>query len=128
MMKKLFLLLLSITVLSSVKASMILIPMDLRQEDHLKAYGVAYWMLTKGVKVDWMLNYKGGSFAFPYVATAENECVVRGVTYDIVPDAQYNAILSQIADPEVNQDVIKLEKAPKVAVYSPKTSNPGMMQ
>jgi hypothetical protein len=105
-------------------ASVILIPMDTKQADHLKAYGAAYWVLTKGLKVDWMLNYRGGSFSFPYFAEGENECVVRGVSYEVVPDAQYTAILSQIADPEVNQDVIKLEKAPKVAVYSPKNKQP----
>ena len=105
-------------------ASVILIPMDTKQADHLKAYGVAYWVLGKGLKVDWMLNYRGGSFSFPYFAEGENECVVRGVSYEVVPDAQYTSILSQIADPEVNQDVIKLEKAPKIAVYSPKNKQP----
>lgn len=105
-------------------ASVILIPMDTKQADHLKAYGVAYWVLGKGLKVDWMLNYRGGSFSFPYFAEGENECVVRGVSYEVVPDAQYTSILSQLADPEVNQDVIKLEKAPKIAVYSPKNKQP----
>src|SRR4030095_6029905 len=120
-MKKLILFFVLVISVYSAKASMILIPMDLKQENHLKAYGIAYWVLTKGEKVDWMLNYRGGSFAFPYFAEAENECVVRGVTYEMVPDAQYTSILSQISNPEVNQDIVKLEKAPKVAVYSPKT-------
>src|SRR6185436_2748074 len=105
-------------------ASMILIPMDTKQTDHLKAYGIAYWTIAKGVKVDWLLNYRGGSFGIPYFAAGENECVVRGVSYEIVPDVQYNSILSGIANPEVNQDVVKLEKAPKVAVYSPKNKRP----
>lgn len=103
---------------------MVLIPMDPKQTDHLKAYGVAYWILTKGVKVDWMLNYRGGSFAFPYFTEGENECVVRGVSYEIVPDVQYNSILAGIANPEVNEDIVKLEKAPKIAVYSPKNKRP----
>jgi hypothetical protein len=123
-MKKLFVFLAFVTSFSVANASMIMIPMDLKQTDHLKAYGVAYWILTKGQKVDWMLNYRGGSFAFPYFAEAENECVVRGVAYEVVPDVQYNTILSQIADPEVNEDIVKLEKAPKIAVYSPKTKEP----
>ncbi|MBX7142349.1 MAG: hypothetical protein K1X63_14830 [Chitinophagales bacterium] len=120
----LLLTLLTLTGISRSMASVILIPMDTKQSDHLKAYGVAYWVLGKGLKVDWMLNYRGGSFSFPYFAEGENECVVRGVSYEVVPDAQYTSILSQLADPEVNQDVIKLEKAPKIAVYSPKNKQP----
>src|SRR5580765_1495499 len=123
-MKKIVLSFAVLILVSSVKASMIMMPMDIKQENHLKAYGIAYWVLTKGQKIDWMLNYRGGSFAFPYFAEAENECVVRGVTYEIVPDVQYNSILAQIADPEVNEDIVKLEKAPKVAVYSPKNKEP----
>ncbi len=123
-MKNLILFIVVFILLSSAKASMIMIPMDLKQENHLKAYGVAYWMLNKGQKVDWMLNYRGGSFAFSYFAEGENECVVRGVTYEVVPDAQYNSILAEIAGPEVNEDIVKLEKAPKVAVYSPQTKEP----
>src|SRR6476469_9469879 len=123
-MKKLVLFLSVLILVSSAKASMIMMPMVIKQENHLKAYGIAYWVLTKGQKIDWMLNDRGGSFAFPYFAEAENECVVRGVTYELVPDAQYNSILSQIASPEVNQDIVKLEKAPKVAVYSPKNKEP----
>ena len=105
-------------------ASTILIPMDTKQTDHLKAYGVAYWVLLKGLKVDWMLNYRGGSFGFPYFAEAENECVVRGVSYQVVPDGQYNSILTDISNPEVNMDIVKLEKAPRMAVYSPKNKQP----
>src|SRR5437762_3357458 len=123
-MKKFFLLVIFSLSLQASFASMILIPMDLKQADHLKAYGIAYWVLTQGVKVDWMLNYRGGSFAIPYFSEAENECVVRNVTYEIVPDAQYNTILTEIADPEVNEDIVKLEKAPKIAVYSPKNKRP----
>ncbi|MCS6991857.1 MAG: hypothetical protein NZL95_08345 [Chitinophagales bacterium] len=108
----------------SSQAAVILLPMDLSQTDHLKAYGVAYWVLTQGYKVDWMLNYRGGSFSFPWFAAGENECLVRGVAYEIVPDVQYQAILQQIANPEVNQDVVRLEKAPRVAVYSPKNKQP----
>ena len=106
------------------RASYILIPMDMEQHNHLKAYGIAYWVLENGVAVDWLLNYRGGSFAIKYVKNAESECVIRGVSYDIVPDAAYAKILTDIANPEANMDLVKLEEAPKVAVYSPKSKQP----
>ena len=108
----------------STKASMLLIPMDLKQTDHLKAYGIAYWALQRDVTVDWLLNYRGGSFAVPYTDAIKSECTVRGVTAEVIPDALYSNILSEIADPEANMDIVKLEKAPKVAVYSPKNKLP----
>ncbi|MCY7411145.1 MAG: hypothetical protein LH473_12805 [Chitinophagales bacterium] len=123
-MKRILLFISLTLIINASFASMILIPMDTKQADHLKAYGVAYWCLTKNVKVDWMLNYRGGSFAVPYFTAGENECVVRGVSYEIVPDVQYNSILTEIANPEVNEDIVKLEKAPKIAVYSPKNKMP----
>ncbi|GDX51341.1 hypothetical protein LBMAG27_03880 [Bacteroidota bacterium] len=103
---------------------MILIPMDLKQAQHLKAYGIAYWVLKHDITVDWMLNYRGGSFAFPYTKIFEDECVVRGVNYEVVPEAKYQSIMAEIANPEVNEDIVKLEKAPKIAVYSPKNKLP----
>ena len=108
----------------SASASYILIPMDETQKNHLKAYGIAYWVLNNGIQADWMLNYRGGSFCFKHLAPLEKECMVRGVSYEIIADGQYNQILNQIANPEVNMDVVKLEKAPKVAVYSPKSKAP----
>ena len=98
--------------------------MDESQKDHLKSYGLAYWALQKQVEVDWLLNYRGGSFSFAHNAQIENEMVVRGISYQVVSDAQYNQILAQIAAPESNMDVMKLEKVPKIAVYSPKTKQP----
>ncbi len=109
---------------SSVRAAYLLIPMDDTQKNHLKAYGIAYWVLQKEEEVDWLLNYRGGSFATPYNKTVEDECTVRGVSYTILADAQYTAILQDIEQPEVNMDVVKLHKAPKVAVYSPKNKQP----
>lgn len=106
------------------RASELLIPMDLSQTNHLKAYGIAYWVFGQNLKVDWLLNYRGGSFAVPYVPAIETECKVRGVSYEVIADGQYSAILSEIADPEKNMDVMKLEKAPKIAVYTPKTKLP----
>ncbi|GAB3294383.1 asparagine synthetase B [Hymenobacter tenuis] len=105
-------------------ANHILIPMDETQKEHLKAYGVAYWLLGKQVEVDWLLNYRGGSFACEVAAGAENELAVRGVSYQIISEAQYTGILSEIADPNANMDVMKLEKVPKIAVYTPKGKQP----
>ena len=104
---------------SQIMAAYILIPMDDAQKNHLKAYGIAYWVLQAEVEVDWLLNYRGGSFMCKYAEPIENELRIRGVSYDIIADAQSTAILQEIADPEVNMDVAKLEKVPKIAVYSP---------
>ncbi|MFN8285737.1 MAG: hypothetical protein U0V74_03235 [Chitinophagales bacterium] len=98
--------------------------MDLAQANHLKSYGVAFWLLKQGVAVDWLLNYRGGSFAAPYNEKIESECKIRGVSYEVIADGQYTSILTEIADPEQNMDVMKMEKAPRVAVYSPKTKQP----
>jgi len=98
--------------------------MDKVQKDHLKAYGIAYWILTLDGEVDWLLNYRGGSFMFKYEQKFENELLVRGISYDVISDAQANNILNEIASPDLNMDVVKLEKAPKIAVYSPKTKLP----
>lgn len=89
------------------------------QKNHLKAYGVAYMVLTKSQKVDWLLNYKGGSFVFDYSTEVENECKIRDVSYDVIPEAKYTGILDEISDPDVNMDLVRLEKAPKIAVYTP---------
>jgi len=104
----------------SAKASYILLPMDYEtQRDHLKAYGITYWVIDSGEEAYWLLNYKGGSFAFQHNDIFERECKVRGVTYKVISNAQFAQIRSEIADPEVNQEVIKLEQAPKIAVYTP---------
>jgi hypothetical protein len=104
----------------SAKASYLLIPMSPDdQKNHLKAYGITYWTLAKGIEAYWLLNYKGGSFAIPYHKNFENECKIRGVSYEVITDAKFLNIREQIANPETNQEVIKLEKAPKIAVYSP---------
>lgn len=107
-----------------LNAAYMLIPMDGKQADHLKAYGIAYWILEKEVPVDWLLNYRGGSFAFKYHQTFELECKLRGVGYEVVPDDRMSKILTEIAHPEANMDAIRLEKPPKVAVYSPKSKLP----
>ena len=101
------------------RAASILIPMDEDQKNHLKAYGIAYWTLKNGIEADWLLNYRGGSFAFQHLQTFEKECRTRDVSFEIISDVQFNHIIGQIADPEINQDAIKLEVPPKIAVYTP---------
>jgi hypothetical protein len=98
--------------------------MDESQRNHLKAYGIAYWTLKNEVEVQWLLNYRGGSFLIKNLKPIENECNIRGVSYEIIADAQAQKILTEIADPEVNMESVKLEKAPKIAVYSPKNKLP----
>lgn len=105
-------------------AAKILIPMDKSQANHLKAYGLVYWVLEQGATVDWLLNYRGGSFMLDRLGPVEQECTVRGVSFNVIADAQADAILTQIADPEVNMEMVKLEKAPKIAVYAPPTFQP----
>lgn len=108
-----------------LQAAKILIPMDdVSQKNHLKAYGMAYFVLTKNQKIDWLLNYKGGSFVFDHYLELENECKIRDVSYDVIPDAKYTAILTEIADPDANMDIVQLEKAPKIAVYTPDSKLP----
>jgi len=113
-----------LTVSSAVRANHILIPMDESQSNHLKAYGIAYWILRSETEVDWLLNYRGGSFMCQYIPAIQNELMIRGVSYQVISDAQANQILSEIASPALNYDVMKLEKYPKIAVYSPKTAQP----
>ena len=105
-------------------ASKIIIPMDESQSNHLKAYGIAYWILQNDIEVKWLLNYRGGSFLIDRYKTIEEECVIRGVSYEVIADVQASNIISEISHPEVNQEVVKLEKAPKIAVYSPKSKRP----
>ena len=98
--------------------------MDESQSNHLKAYGVAFWSLENDVVIEWLLNYRGGSFLFPHLRSIEEELLVRGVKYEILADGQINSIRNQIAHPEVNMEIVQLEKAPKIAVYTPNTSQP----
>jgi hypothetical protein len=105
-------------------AASMLIYMDSSQKDHLKAYGIAYWTLERGVEVKWLLNYRGGSFMIPQVEEIENECLVRGVSYEIIADAQANLIVEEISSPSQNMDVVLMQKAPKIAVYTPPNKQP----
>ena len=107
-----------------VRASYILIPMDQSQQNHLKAYGIAYWILKNDIEVEWLLNYRGGSFMIKQLPAIEKECQIRGVSFNVIADVQAASILDEMSPPEVNMDVVKLEKAPKMAVYSPKGKLP----
>ncbi|MCL6267858.1 asparagine synthetase B [Flagellimonas sp. 2012CJ39-3] len=109
----------------SITASVILIPMDAdSQENHLKAYGITYWVLTKQQKVHWLLNYRGGSFLLPDGEVIRKECQIRGVSFEILSDAEAESVLEGISSPSQNQEAVILEKAPKIAVYSPKGNHP----
>jgi len=98
--------------------------MDESQKNHLKAYGITYWILQNQIEAWWLLNYRGGSFLMPFAKEIESECNIRGVSYEIIADAQKNAIFNEISQPDVNMDAVKLEKAPKIAVYSPPNKLP----
>lgn len=107
------------------QASQLLIPMDAsNQKNHLKAYGLAYWVLDQQINIYWLLNYKGGSFLIPHSSETEKECIIRGISYQVIGDGEANSILSKIASPSENMEAVKLEVAPKIAVYSPKTALP----
>ncbi len=108
-----------------MSASFLLIPMDdTSQKNHLKAYGITYYSLQKGQKVKWLLNYRGGSFLLEDTKDFRNECTIRGVSFEIISDTEAIKILEEIASPSQNKEAVILEKAPKIAVYSPKGKLP----
>ncbi len=124
-MKNIFLCLIFSLISLCTWGNKIIIPMDENsQKNHLKAYGIAYWVLQNDIEVEWLLNYRGGSFMISHYQTIEEECIIRGVSYEIIADVQASQIKMEIADPEVNQEVVKLQKAPKIAVYTPDGKQP----
>jgi hypothetical protein len=109
----------------SLRASFILLPMDeTTQKNHLKAYGITYWALDKHYKASWLLNYRGGSFLLPDVPEIRKECQIRGVSFEILTDGEEESILADISSPSQNMETVVLEKAPKIAVYSPPGKQP----
>ena len=109
----------------AAKASFILLPMDdVSQKNHLKAYGITFWCLEKEYKASWLLNYRGGSFLLPDAPEIRKECQVRGVSFEVLSDNDANQILNEIASPSQNMETVVLEKAPKIAVYTPKGKQP----
>ena len=122
--KVLLIALLSVISFSS-KAYYLLLPMDAEnQNNHLKAYGIAYWVLEEEVEIEWLLNYRGGSFLIPFHESIKNECQVRNVSFEVISDASALQIRKDISSPAVNMEVVKLQEAPKIAVYSPKGNQP----
>lgn len=106
-------------------ANRLLIPMDVSQKNHLKAYGVAFWVLKAyNTELDWLLNYRGGSFMVTYTQKFATEMTIRGVSFEVISEGQASQILSEIAAPDANMDAVKLQKAPRIAVYSPKSKQP----
>ena len=121
--KSLYILLIFISF--SAKASFILLPMDeTTQQNHLKAYGITYWCLDKNYKASWLLNYRGGSFLLPDAEEIRKECKIRGVSFEILSDSEEARILDEISSPSQNMETVVLEKAPKIAVYTPKGKQP----
>ncbi|WP_299665302.1 asparagine synthetase B [uncultured Polaribacter sp.] len=124
-MKKLLTIVTFLFISNSIWASFIYVPMSNdNQKNHLKAYGIVYFSLEAGLKSKWLLNYDGGAFLIENNRIVENECKIRGVSYQIISDAKSQLILQEIAAPSSNQDAVTLEKAPKIAVYSPKDKMP----
>ncbi len=121
---KLSILILILLISTTARSAYILIPMDESQKNHLKAYGIAYWVLDQGVEIEWLLNYRGGSYLMRYAGSIEDECTIRGVTSQVITDVQANSIRQQILQPDINMDIIELQKPPRIAVYSPKNKQP----
>ncbi|AUC81982.1 asparagine synthetase B [Lacinutrix sp. Bg11-31] len=94
------------------------------QENHLKAYGITYWTLAKDIKVKWLLNYRGGSFLLPDTDEIRKECKIRGVSFEVLSNDNAESILKDISSPSKNMEAVVLEKAPKIAVYTPKGKLP----
>jgi len=124
MKRYIYLLTISIFISLVAKSNYLLVPMDDSQSNHLKAYGLTYWVLQNDVESWWLLNYRGGSFLFKNNVNIEREAILRDVSYEIIAVAQKNKIINEISSPSVNMDAIKLETSPKIAVYSPPTAMP----
>ena len=105
-------------------ASYILIPMDTYQSNHLKSYGIAYWILNQNQNIKWLLNYRGGAFLVPNSEKISRECQLRRVSYEVITDSKVIEILNKVNSPSQNMEAVVLEKAPKIAVYSPSGKQP----
>lgn len=124
-MKLRFVLLLLLCACMKLHAGYLLIPMGPDdQAQHLKAYGITYWVLAQDVKTQWLLNYRGGAFLMPDFEALRRECRIRGVDFELISDQQANQILNAISSPSQNMEAVLLEKAPKVAVYAPEGMQP----
>ena len=99
-----------------------MIPMDQAQNDHLKAYGIAYYSLTKGINVEWLLNYRGGAFLFDENQLIISECKIRGISFEKINTSDLVRLYSVID--QNNMDIVLLEKNPKIAIYTPPNKQP----
>ena len=109
-------------IISYITAQKIIIPMDQSQNDHLKAYGIAYFTLTKNTNVEWLLNYRGGSFLIDAHQNIQTECRVRGVSFEIIDASELVNIYSLVD--QQNMDIVLLEKKPEIAIYTPPNKQP----
>jgi len=100
----------------------LLVPMDLTQNDHLKSYGIAFFALKNNINVEWLLNYRGGSFLIDARESIITECKLRGVTFSLITAEILLSIYSEVD--QNNMDIVLLEKAPKIAIYSPENKQP----
>ena len=123
-MTRIFSLILFVSLLFDGQSTKILIQMDDSQKNHLKAYGIAYWAIDNEITIEWLLNYRGGSFLLPNLKSIEEEIIIRGISYEIKTEGQVSQIKREIGNPEINMEVIQLEKAPKIAVYTPPNKQP----
>ncbi len=124
-LRKIILLITVLLFTTQTFASYILIPMDAEtQDNHLKAYGITYWTLKQNLKVKWLLNYRGGSFLLPDNEAIQRECKIRGVSFEVLSNSKAEGILEEISSPSKNMEAVVLEKAPKIAVYTPKGKLP----
>jgi hypothetical protein len=121
MMKSIFKVLSSIILISIqlLAQGKILIPMDLAQTDHLKAYGITFNALVDGLKADWLLNYRGGSFMIDYSEKVVSQCLLKDVLFQQISLNQASQIYAEVQSEDNNMDVVRLEKAPRIAVYVP---------
>ena len=123
-MSRLVVILLLFGVSSPAWAQDLLIPMDEVQTDHLKAYGVVYWAIERGVEVDWLLNYRGGSFLASASPALEQELNIRGVRFETLSASGAAELISIVESPSQNTSAVRLEKAPTIAVYAPDQTLP----
>lgn len=123
-MRFLILIIVAITLVQPVRGQQILVPMDESQTDHLKAYGVVFWALERGDDVDWLLNYRGGSFLAQASDALQQELLVRGVRFEQISAAEAAQIISLVESPSQNMSAVRLERAPSIAVYAPDQTLP----
>ncbi len=100
----------------------IFIPMDLKQVDHLKPYGVVYNSLMNGINCFWVINYRGGSFVIPYTETSLKLSKESKINFSIIDEDEWNYIVSLTNSENIN--VILLTKAPKIGLYRVKIQLP----